>query len=227
MAEQTFRSPGFFEQEIDLSARQIAPTGVPAGVIGTSVRGPAFVPVTVGSFADFETRFGSLETDRFAPYAVREWLQNRTACTFLRVLGAGANETSTDIDTTVRHGTVKNAGFLISGSDVSSPSDEAGRLRGRNGEVYFLCAKHTFVAQEASGYPVFTDNPSTTGSDTTVNLVRGVIFASTGSRVQVMSMTASAATEPGTKHHSKSMWFLPPRGALCCSSSSSRNHYLC
>ena len=27
--------------------------GVPAGVIGTSLRGPAFVPVTVGWFFDF------------------------------------------------------------------------------------------------------------------------------------------------------------------------------
>ena len=53
MAEQTFRSPGFFEQEIDLSARKTAPTGTPAGVIGTSLRGPAFVPVTVGSFRRF------------------------------------------------------------------------------------------------------------------------------------------------------------------------------
>ena len=57
MAEQTFRSPGFFEQEIDLSARKQSPTGTPAGIIGTAQRGPAFVPVTVGSFADFETKF--------------------------------------------------------------------------------------------------------------------------------------------------------------------------
>ena len=32
MAEQTFRSPGFFEQEIDLSARRATPLGIPAGV---------------------------------------------------------------------------------------------------------------------------------------------------------------------------------------------------
>ena len=56
MAEQIFRSPGFFEQEIDLSARVTTPSGTPAGVIGTADRGPAFVPVTIGSFADFETR---------------------------------------------------------------------------------------------------------------------------------------------------------------------------
>ena len=76
MAEQTFRSPGFFEQEIDLSARQVQPFGTPAGVIGTAQQGPAFVPITVGSFADFELKFGSLHPDRFGPYAVKEFLKN-------------------------------------------------------------------------------------------------------------------------------------------------------
>ena len=77
MAEQTFRSPGFFEQEIDLSSRQVNPIGTPAGVIGTAGQGPAFVPITVGSFADFETKFGSLDPNRFGPYAVREFLKHR------------------------------------------------------------------------------------------------------------------------------------------------------
>ena len=56
MAETTFRSPGFFEQEIDLSQEKSSPVGTPAGVIGTAEKGPAFVPVTIGSFADFETK---------------------------------------------------------------------------------------------------------------------------------------------------------------------------
>ena len=58
MAEQTFRSPGFFEREIDLTQRTREIEGVPAGVIGMAQKGPAFVPVTVGSFVDFERRFG-------------------------------------------------------------------------------------------------------------------------------------------------------------------------
>ena len=41
------------------------------------------------------------------------------------------------------------------------------------------------------------------------------------SPMKAATATATAATEPGTKHHSKSMWFLPPRGALCCSSNAS------
>ena len=53
MAEQTFRSPGFFEQEVDLSARSAVATGTPGGIIGTAEKGPAFVPVTVGNLIDF------------------------------------------------------------------------------------------------------------------------------------------------------------------------------
>ena len=120
MAEQTFRSPGFFEQEIDLAPKKIEPVGVPAGIIGTADRGPAFVPVKVGSFTDFTTRFGTLDANRFGPYAVRQWLENRTSATYLRVLGAGSNETSSDITNTRVQGTVKNAGFILSGSPTGN-----------------------------------------------------------------------------------------------------------
>jgi len=92
MAEQTFRSPGFFEREIDQSQpAQTGPTGVPAGVIGTSDKGPAFVPVTVGNFADFVQTFGNLNPKKFGPYAANEFLKSKNALTFLRVLGAGTN----------------------------------------------------------------------------------------------------------------------------------------
>ena len=100
MAEQTFKSPGFFENEIDLSQRESEIIGVPAGVVGTSEMGPAFVPVTVGSFADFERRFGTLDSKYFGPYAVREFFKHQTALTYVRVLGAGANESATDISNT-------------------------------------------------------------------------------------------------------------------------------
>ena len=189
MAEQTFRSPGFFEQEIDLSAKQIQPIGTPAGVIGTAKQGPAFVPVTVGSFSDFETKFGTLDPERFAPYAVKEWLRDRqrTACTFLRVLGAGSNETAADISTTSVQGTVKNAGFVLSGSATST--DDL-RLQG---DVKFLVAKHDVAANESAGFPVFTDNPSydANGTSDAVNLVRGVIFVETGTKVEVMDHDVS------------------------------------
>ena len=106
MAEQTFRSPGFFEREIDASQRQTEIVGVPAGVVGTAEKGPAFIPVTVGSTNDFINKFGDLDSDRFGPYAVEAFLANRTALTFVRVLGAGANSTQTHIDNTNTYGIV-------------------------------------------------------------------------------------------------------------------------
>jgi hypothetical protein len=96
MVEQAFRSPGFFEQEIDRSILQDAvPTGTPAGVISTSNKGPAFVPVTVSNFADFQAKFGDLDPKKFGPYAANEFLKHRSALTFLRLLGAGTMETKT------------------------------------------------------------------------------------------------------------------------------------
>jgi len=185
MAEQTFRSPGFFEQEIDLSARQIAPVGTPAGVIGTSEFGPAFVPVTVGSFADFESRFGTLQPDRFGPYAVREFLKHRTALTYLRVLGAGANETSTDIQNTEQHGYVKNAGFRLTGSLMTDTDGQGADDLAFQGGVAIISAKHTPVAHEAASYSLYTDNASIS-NDTDAHLVRGVVFLTTGSKLQIL-----------------------------------------
>ncbi|HIL99182.1 MAG TPA: hypothetical protein EYG51_25240, partial [Pseudomonadales bacterium] len=182
MAEQVFRSPGFFDQEIDLSERQQGALGTPAGVVGISLQGPAFVPVTIGSFADFQTRFGSLDPKYFGPYAVREWLKNRSAVTFMRVLGAGANDSSANIATTEQLGTVTNAGFRLDTTAIASFYE---------GAVQFLCAKHYVSASTTDyGYPVFTDNRSflersDSGQANIVNLVRSVVFVASGTRLQI------------------------------------------
>lgn len=184
MAEQTFRSPGFFEQEIDQTQRQQSPVGTPAGIIGTSLKGPAFVPVIVGSFSDFESKFGSLDPKKFGPYAVREFLKNRTSVTYMRVLGAGSNDTTADIAVTRQQGTVKNAGFVIKGT--TTPSDSSS---GRHqGVVQFITARHFVSASEAVGFPTaFTDNDSyDTSTDNFVNLVRAMILVPSGTRIMVL-----------------------------------------
>jgi hypothetical protein len=183
MAEQTFRSPGFFEQEIDLSAREKAPVGTPAGIIGTAVKGPAFVPITVGSFADFEARFGGIDPDRYGPYAVKEYLKYKDAVMYMRVLGAGSNDTSSEIGNTTNFGVVSKAGFKI---EATADSNHHGLSKGC---VQFIVAKHYISASyEAVGFPEFTDNssfPDLGAGDGTVNLVRGVLFTTTGSRAVI------------------------------------------
>ncbi len=182
MAEQVFRSPNFYEREIDLSGPTTGgPVGTPAGVIGTSAKGPAFVPITFANFAEFSTTFGDLDPKYFGPYAVNEFLKNRTSLTYLRVLGAGANSTFADFDNTLTKGTVKNAGFLLTGSA------EAGT--GRHTKiVQFLAAQHAVQANEAFGMPMFTDNRTfpNVGVDDKVNLIRGVVMTPDTARLYVL-----------------------------------------
>tara|TARA_R110001592_G_scaffold63875_4_gene196040 strand:- start:9623 stop:12778 length:3156 start_codon:yes stop_codon:yes gene_type:complete len=182
MAEQTFRSPGFFEREIDLTQRTVEIEGVPAGIIGTSTQGPAFVPVTLGSFVDFERKFGTLNREQFGPYAVSEWLKNRTAVTYVRVLGAGAANSTGDIQTTLSQGTVKNAGFRIKGL-VSARNGNSDKRH--EGCVQFIVASHDINEYEPAGYPLFTDSDSVDAS-TSVRLVRAMLLTATGSRIQLL-----------------------------------------
>jgi hypothetical protein len=184
--EQTFRSPNYYDREIDRST--IAPTnpvGTPAGVIGTSNKGPAFVPVTVGNFDEFRTIFGDLDPTKFGPYAVNEFLKHRTALTFLKVLGAGANETDGDIATTLTTGRVKNAGVKIEGNPASH--DNMGR---HNGVVQYLVARHAWSTNESFGMPMFTDNDSCGASEG--SMLRGMIITPSGSRVMILDGDESA-----------------------------------
>jgi len=178
-AEQTFNSPGYFDSETLLGPGPAAPTGVPAGVVGASMMGPAFVPVTVGSFDDFTKTFGTVDPNMPAPYAVSEFLRNRSALTFVRVLGAGGNTTTSDILTTQQFGTVSGAGFIVKGSSASSND-----LR-KKGCVQFITAKHFVSSTAAIGYPEF-QNDSFGLASSYARLVRGMVFLASGTRLQVL-----------------------------------------
>lgn len=113
MAEKTFLSPAVSTREIDLSQpTTIQPSGVPAGVIGTARRGPAFVPVTVATFQDFVARFGNTDGESFGPLAMNEWMRNASAGTYVRILGVG------DAKARTSEGRVTNAGFIVGDAGV-------------------------------------------------------------------------------------------------------------
>jgi hypothetical protein len=184
MPAQSFRSPNFFDREIDQSApAPQGPVGVPAGVIGTANRGPAFVPVTVGNWDQFVATFGNLDPKRFGPYAANAFLANRQALTFMRILGAGANASSTDITRASLQGRILNAGFHLDGTTT----DSSGRY---DHSVQFLVARHIKQANEAFGQADFTDNDSF-GGRSVANLVRGVILTASGTKVMVADYNAS------------------------------------
>lgn len=108
MAELTFKSAGVSSREIDLSfPSQTQPTGVPAGIVGTSNEGPAYVPITVSNFSEFQSLFGVTDGKKFGPIAVAQWLQNANSCTYVRVLGIGDGKKRNS------NGTVTRGGFFV------------------------------------------------------------------------------------------------------------------
>lgn len=181
MAESIFRTPGYYDREIDLSARETQPVGVPATIIGASQKGPAFAPMTLGSYTDFEAKYGPLDPNFASGYGVDKFLASKNAAVFIRVLGMGANTTSTDFENTRTKGTVVSAGMKISGSTVSATD-----LR-HKGAVQFITAKHKVSSSEAFGFPMFTDNGSYALAGNYANLVRAVLFTTSDARIMVFN----------------------------------------
>jgi hypothetical protein len=88
MAEQII-SPGVFTRENDLSFLPQGIGAIGAAIIGPTVKGPAFVPTVVRSFAEYERRFGPLSSETYVPQTVREYLKNAGSVTVCRVLAGG------------------------------------------------------------------------------------------------------------------------------------------
>ena len=195
MAELTFKSPGVSTREIDLSApTSVTVSGLPAGVIGTAVRGKAFVPVTVATFQDFINKFGNTDGEKFGPLAMREWLSNANAGTYLRLLGVGDGKARNP------DGSVTNAGFtvgqqLVQVNGVISSNRSAHVQSGSGGiateiapagRTYFLGCTMT----ERDNRPdkvggIFQDSlgaiyTNATGSAKTAPILRAVIMAASG-----------------------------------------------
>lgn len=201
MAQLKFGSAGVTAREIDISGPVTQqPTGIPAGIVGTAVKGPAFVPVTVGNMSDWTSKFGPTDGKKFGPMAVNEWLRNATSVTYLRTLGAGdglARDAAT--------GHVNSAGFVVGeelpgadGSFASNPSAAAG---GGLGRLYFLGC----FMSESAGSKVFSD----AGIQPTVSaipIIRGVVMAPSGVLLRLSSSvvdSAAALTTAATEAASK------------------------
>ena len=184
MAEKTFLSPAVSTREIDLSQpTTIQPTGVPAGVIGTARRGPAFVPVTVATFQDFVAKFGNTDGEAFGPLAMNEWMRNASAGTYVRLLGVGDGKARSS------DGNVTNAGFIVGDQGVQdnglvgvNPYAYAGGMA--EGRSYVLGC----FMSESAGSDVFSSagiiRPGTpvshNGDHQAVPIVRGILMFPSG-----------------------------------------------
>ena len=176
MAELTFKSAGVSTREIDLSGpTAVRPQGVPAGVIGTAQKGPAFVPITVATFADFVADFGGTDGKKFGPLAMNEWMRNARAGTYVRVLGVGDAKKRSD------KGRVKNAGFVVGAQLPQNTGAHDGGGLGENAYAFDNGVSdqldgRTFFLGALMREPYNEDGLSASSMDLTIN-VAGVLQA--------------------------------------------------
>ena len=93
MAEKVV-SPGVFTNEKDLSFLPAGIAQIGAAIVGPTMKGPAFLPTPVESFNDFKEKFGGLNPDFYAPYAVQQYMKNAGRVTVVRVLHLGGYSVS-------------------------------------------------------------------------------------------------------------------------------------
>ena len=193
MPETVLKAPNYFDREIDLTERVTPVGGVPATVIGAAKKGPAFTPVSIGSYTDFESKFGSVDPKFVGGYGAQKFLEAKgselASVNYIRVLGCGANLDAVDISATEVSGTVVSAGMKVVGEGTAPVSGAF------QGVVQFLVGKHYLPTNEAFGYPLFTDNPQSypLQSSDQVNLVRAVLFTTPDSRFIVLSGSTDAS----------------------------------
>lgn len=185
MSEYKFNSAGISAQEIGLigpTDEEDVPTGITACVIGASITGPAFVPLTIGTQDKFLDKFGPIGPKLFGPLAVREWLNNASSVAYLRVLGIGdGNKRNLSGDITSAGFTVgeelpfvSSSGYIMSNSFANSG--------GPLGRTYFLGC----FMSESEGNTYFSSaGLQGTGSQNNVitaaiPIIRGVLMAPSG-----------------------------------------------
>jgi hypothetical protein len=87
MAERIV-SPGVFTNERDVSFLPQGIGNIGAALIGSTVKGPAFVPTKLSSFNEFIETFGGLTEYSYLPYAAKNYFEDGGTATIVRVLGS-------------------------------------------------------------------------------------------------------------------------------------------
>jgi len=86
MASEKIVSAGVFTNEIDQSLLPAAVGQIGAAIVGPTVKGPAFRPTTVSSFAEYQEIFGGYSDDTYVPFTAQEYLRNGNSLTVTRIM---------------------------------------------------------------------------------------------------------------------------------------------
>ena len=95
-ARGSHSSPGIYTKEIDLSYASKSLGITTLGVVGETLKGPAFEPIKIENWRDFVNYFGGTSSEKFSgsqypkyelPYIAKSYLKNSNQLEVCRVLG--------------------------------------------------------------------------------------------------------------------------------------------
>jgi hypothetical protein len=123
---KVFVSPGVYTSEVDLSfvAQSVGVTTL--GIVGETLKGPAFEPIFITNFDEFQLYFGTTEPEKFvntqipkyeAAYIAKAYLQQSNQLFVTRVLGLSGYDAGPSWSIS----TVANANCSTVGIDRQSP----------------------------------------------------------------------------------------------------------
>lgn len=168
MAERIV-SPGVFSREIDSSFLPQAVAQIGAALIGPTIKGPAFVPTTVGSFKEFVTKFGGFSETTYLPYTAKSYLTNAPSATIIRVLGTGGYELTNPVAVVATSGSssyllsMLHPTFAVTSEGATALYQKSTVVAGASTGSFLLTLSGSFVT-DTSAFTNATDKNGTTYS---------------------------------------------------------------
>lgn len=95
-ARGTHVSPGIYTREVEVPRNVENIGSTTLGVVGETLKGPAFEPIKITNWEQFKSIFGDVSADKFVdtqypkyelPYIAKEWLSESESLEVVRVLG--------------------------------------------------------------------------------------------------------------------------------------------
>lgn len=158
---QTHVSPGIYTKETDLTyaAKSLGITTL--GAVGETVKGPAFQPIMVENWRDYERWFGGTNPDKYIgsqypkyelPYIAKSYLKQSNQMQVVRVLGlSGVNAGPAWVITAVKHKTLNGQQIEeLDNSDYNHMVIAVLRSRGEHRTATFV--REATDADKANGF---------------------------------------------------------------------------
>lgn len=126
-SRRVHNSPGVFYKEVEVPYATKSNGITTLGLAGETVKGPAFQPISIEDWKEFESYFGGTNTQKFRgsqypkyelPYIAKEYLKKSKKLEVVRTLGfSGVNAGPAWVITATKYNTVKGYNYNVN-SDV-------------------------------------------------------------------------------------------------------------